>query len=465
MIDTKDVSLKSFIYKAYDMSASLKEEMSFWSWTEQIEPISLLSLFESAKNKQRTFWTNSVRDFSFVGIGCVHQLTADENRYEMLKNQWNELLQRTFIYNPYEVGGTGFVAVGGMTFDPERGRGKLWEEFPSSELIIPELLVVKRAGKFYLTINQMLRQEESIQDTVFRVTKLKQIIDNQVTVEEGGHRVIKKEEIAPKRWKTIVKEAVNEIKAGHAKKIVLAREMKLTLDQSANITSLLNRLLQTQTNSYVFAFEKGEACFIGATPERLVEVHGNRLLSTCIAGTAPRGKTEEDDRKIGEQLLHDEKNREEHDYVVQMIKQNIERYCENISIPNQPILHPLKDLQHLYTPVEATLKKNISIFDIVEKLHPTPALGGVPREKSLAFIRNNEVLERGWYGAPFGWLDSNKQGEFIVAIRSGLLKGEDVSLFAGCGVMRDSDPMMEFEETRVKFLPMLNVLEENNESY
>ena len=113
----------------------------------------------------------------------------------------------------------------------------------------------------------------------------------------------------------------------------------------------------------------------------------------------------------------------------------------------------------------STLKKQVSIFEIVKQLHPTPALGGEPREESLAFIREHESLDRGWYGAPVGWLDSNDNGEFVVAIRSGLIKPLEASLFAGCGVMGDSDPEMEYEETNVKFMPMLHMLEDEDEAY
>lgn len=277
--------------------------------------------------------------------------------------------------------------------------------------------------------------------------------------------VLKKSEIEPAQWKKTVTKAREEIRKGHAKKIVLAREMRLQLDRSVEPSLVLKGLYHSQPNSYIFAFEHQNDCFIGATPERLVRVEGEKVLSTCLAGTAPRGKTEEEDEKIADHLFNDHKNREEHHYVVQMIKKSIDKYCAEIDIPAQPVVYPLKNLQHLYTPVKATMKKGYSIFDFVKELHPTPALGGEPRQTSLKFIRENELLDRGWYGSPVGWIDSNGNGEFAVAIRSGLIQQDEASLFAGCGVMKDSDPEMEYEETNVKFLPMLNVLEGYNESY
>jgi menaquinone-specific isochorismate synthase len=111
-----------------------------------------------------------------------------------------------------------------------------------------------------------------------------------------------------------------------------------------------------------------------------------------------------------------------------------------------------------YTMNELANLMGYSIFDVVQALHPTPALGGTPTVESLAFIREHELLDRGWYGAPIGWVDSNNNGEFAVAIRSGLIQGNEASLFAGCGVVADSDPELEYEETKIKLLPMRNVL-------
>src|SRR5690625_2189317 len=307
--------------------------------------------------------------------------------------------------------------------------------------------------------------------------------------------------------------------------------MRISLEDEIIVGDVLEKLIETQPNSYIFAIEKGSDCFVGATPERLVKVTGNELLSTCLAGTAPRGETKEADEKIGSDLLNDAKNceeheyvvqmikesidpaceniyipdkpviyplanlqylytpvtadfkegntiidlvkkinsdllndaknREEHEYVVQMNKESIDSACENINIPDKPVIYPLANLQHLYTPVTADLKEGNTINDLVKKLHPTPALGGLPSEAALQFIRDHERLDRGWYGAPVGWLDDRFNGEFAVAIRSGLIQADEASIFAGCGVMKDSVPEHEYEETNVKFLPMLNVLEEN----
>ena len=467
MINMKEMTLKHILYEVQEAAMSLQTEQLV-SWTKEISKTNLLHVFALAKqmNKDRTFWTNSTNDFSLVGIGSTHKLIAYKNRYHQIEQEWNDLVERAFVYNEYGIAGTGLVSLGGMSFDPKRKRSTLWEKYPPSQLTIPEIVIVHNQERYFITYNRYIAPEQNIEDLFKEMEATETFLRQKDSLPyTKSPKIVAKHVVAPDHWKQTVVQAVDEIKANRAKKIVLAREMRLTLDREANIAEMLTKLLQTQPNSYIFAFEHGDNCFIGATPERLVLVEGEKLLSTCLAGTAPRGKTANADQQIAMELLNDPKNREEHDYVVQMIKQSIEHSCEDIDIPNEPVIYPLRNLQHLYTPVKARLKDGYSVFDVIEKLHPTPALGGVPRDTALAFMRDHELLDRGWYGSPIGWLDSNHMSEFAVALRSGLVQANEISLFAGCGVMRDSDPEMEFQETNMKFLPMLQILEENDESY
>lgn len=467
MIELKEMTLRSFLYKVKE-KAETKNTKVLFSWTKKIAPKDAIHIFDVAESlgKDRIFWRNHTGTLTFVGIGSVLQLIAEENRFQQLQRKWEEILQQAIIHNPYNEVGTGLVTLGGMSFDPLRPKSSLWEKYPTSQLTIPEYVFVQHKDQFYLTMNRLVHEDENIHKLYETLQKEEQtLLHSEFNDVSVHHRIMEKKEIEPERWKDTVSLAVEEIKQQKAKKIVLAREMRIRLNEKAHIPILLRKLLETQPNSYIFAFEHGDHCFLGATPERLVQVEGENLLSTCLAGTARRGQTVEEDERIAQELLNDQKNRKEHDYVVKMIKESIEPYCENVHIPKEPVVYPLRNLQHLYTPVTAKLKRQFSVFDIIEQLHPTPALGGVPKEKALQFMRDHELLDRGWYGAPIGWLDSNENSEFAVAIRSGLVQKDEISLFAGCGVMRDSTPEMEYEETNMKFLPMLTILEDHHESY
>lgn len=469
MTDIKEEQLDSVNNELVDTSYE-EEKGKMFSYTRIVEEgyIDPIEFFNRAKatNKNRMFWASTDDDFYIVGVGCAYKLSASENRFEEIEKQWQQLLDQAAVLDSYQLPGTGLNALGGMSFDPRREQTSLWKHFGDNQFIVPDVMLTVYDGKCYITTNFILYEKNRSTPSFDEIITTKRILlDDDYEHDHQQTFATKKSEQAVEEWLTSVQRAIDEIQNDRVNKIVLARELRLKLNQPAHIGNVLTRLLDEQPNSYIFAFEREDHCFIGATPERLVRVEGKELFSTCLAGTAPRGKTPKEDEDIRKALLEDTKNLEEHDYVVQMIRQGIKPYCTNIDIPSTPTVRPLKNLQHLYTPVKAKLKPDHTIFDIVEQLHPTPALGGVPREKSLAFIREHESLDRGWYGAPIGWLDSNGNGEFAVAIRSGLIQDDEASLFAGCGIMRDSDVDEEYEETNIKFLPMLNVLEDNDDTY
>jgi len=198
--------------------------------------------------------------------------------------------------------------------------------------------------------------------------------------------------------------------------------------------------------------------FFGASPERLVKVEEGQAFSSCVAGSIRRGQTADEDDQLGQSLLNDGKNRGEHHYVVEMITETFKKNCTSIKVPNQPKLLKIRDIQHLYTPVEGVLNGEATILQLVKHLHPTPALGGVPRKEAMEMIRAFEPMNRGLYAAPIGWVDADGNGEFAVAIRSAALLGNRAFLYAGGGIVEDSTPQSEYEETLVKFRPMLRAL-------
>lgn len=461
MIAINEKAVLSLFNHAREEAQQTKKKV-YTSYTQKIADLNILNVFKQARKTKanRSFWHSYEDDYTLVGLGEMEKISANDKDYASINQEWKELINQAIIVNPYESFGTGMMSFGGLRFDPKKTRTPLWENYPTYELVVPKYTFMQHQEEFYMTLNIAITQETNIRSTyqtlikeVERATGVDHIVENK------ARNLVSTEEIEPEKWKASVQQAKDAIIKGYAKKIVMAREMRLTFEDDLIIGDIIEALLQTQPNSYVFAFEKGEDTFVGATPERLVKVSGDKLLSTCLAGTMPRGKTKEEDQALASDLFNDAKNREEHNYVVEMITESIESMCVNIKVPSEPYVHRLKNVHHLFTPVTAQLRKNYTILDIVRTLHPTPALGGHPNEESLTFIREHELLDRGWYGAPVGWLDDQFNGEFAVAIRSGLIQKKSASLFAGCGVMRDSDVELEYEETNVKFLPMLNVLE------
>ncbi|SFD93641.1 isochorismate synthase [Lentibacillus persicus] len=459
MIEVQEASLQSMLEKAIN-EAKQNHTARIMSMTKQInkaDPIAFIGAGENL-SMDRGFWGSTSEGFYIAGVGCAHEITAGSNRMDEAEKSWQKLRDEAIIHNPYKKPGTGLVTMGGMSFDPLSQRTSLWNNFPPLSLTVPEIVLTRSAENCYLTINVKVNGIDKASEITQRLNKLERSLLTHSSALPDDVTIEKKQEVDPESWKQTVRHATEFIKANKADKIVLARKLLVKLSDKSAVSTILYNLIEQQPNSYVFAFERNGDCFLGASPERLIKQEQEEVLSTCLAGTAPRGQTKEEDEQIAQSLLHDEKNRSEHEFVVKMIRQSMVHYCRAVNIPDNPVIYPLKNLQHLYTPVKAVLKEKHSIFDIIDKLHPTPALGGVPTEESLAFIREHEQLDRGWYGAPVGWMDSNLHGEFAVAIRSGLIQEKQASLFAGCGIVRDSDPDEEYKETGIKFMPMLSVL-------
>lgn len=459
MIELKEENIEAVLQEAIDTIRPQSSRLV--SITKRVEKVDTLAFYDVAKQirNERLFWTSTAEAYTLVGAGSAIEIIARHNRFETAEQIWNNLLEDAVSNNPYDVPGTGIVAIGGAAFDPEKEKTALWVNFEPIRFTVPEYLLTEHEKDYYFTMNIVVREDDHPRQLANQLRREeRKLLESLPKYGEDTH-IVGRHDISPNKWKQTVKLATNEIQQSHVDKIVLAREVRLKLDKEADSGNVIRKLLNTQPNSFIFSFEQGRDCFIGATPERLVKIRESSLFSTCLAGTAPRGETEEEDARISYHLFHDQKNRGEHDFVVQMMKKAIESYCTDIEIPDEPVVYPLKNLQHLYTPVTARLNEGNSILDIIKNLHPTPALGGTPREESVAFIREHELLDRGWYGAPVGWLDNRDNGEFAVAIRSGLIQGNEASLFAGCGVVKDSDPEEEFEETNIKLTPMLSVLE------
>ena len=323
-------------------------------------------------------------------------------------------------------------------------------------------MLTANEDQFFLTVNLMCTPdsrasdfEEADQFSEWLLTGMEPLI-----IEPSP--IIKQEEIRANRWMESVKDIVEGLNDFGSSKVVLARQLKLEFTETASSDYILQQLANQQPNSFIFALEAGDSCFLGASPERLIKKSGSNVFSTSLAGSIERNIDPVVDEQLGKTLLRDRKNRFEHQLVVAMIEEALQPYCDQIIVTDEPSLMKMPDIQHLYTPVSGMIKSDSSIFRIVQALHPTPALGGVPTKAAMEVIRKKETMDRGFYAAPLGWTDYRGNGEFIVAIRSGLVQGKEAFLYAGCGLVTDSQPEEELIETRIKFRPMLRAMGREN---
>ncbi len=263
----------------------------------------------------------------------------------------------------------------------------------------------------------------------------------------------------PESFVRSVAEAVAEIEAGAFKKIVLARAIDLRANQAFHPLEILNTLRERYADCYAFSIANGAGqSFIGASPERLVSVKGGRINVDVLAGTAPRGGTASEDAQLGRALLGSAKDRREHGYVYESIRRRLAQLGVDTPESCQLALKKLQNVQHLHVDLEAALPEGGHLMDFVAALHPTPAVGGMPREAAVPRIRNLEPFERGLYAGALGWVGPSGEGSFLVAIRSALIDGESARVYAGVGVVEGSEPAREFEESNLKFRALLDNL-------
>lgn len=457
-----DTDLKEGILEAIKRASSLKSVLV--SEVQKIDLINPLKFFTSGNKMnlgERFFWKDTESQTYLVGIGICKKIQSDQgtDRFFHVERERKRLIEQALIYNEYSVNSVGPIMFGGFSFDPLKKKTELWSKFDDTQFHIPKYLLTIVDGQGYLTTNILCTQHDDFQlyeKTMIERQALIHFISQNSTVENA--RIVEKKEINPAEWKQAVTNLVQRLNEGTLKKTVLARELRLYFDKDVSIEMVLEHLLGEQRDSFIFAFETGGDCFIGASPERLIKKTGSTFLSTCLAGSTGRGKSQAEDEELGQALLNDSKNLKEHQYVVEMIRDAMESVCETVEIPNHPKLLTIRDIQHLYTPVRGISDKNTSILKLVEKLHPTPALGGLPKQEAVKMIREIEELDRGFYAGPIGWMDYKENGEFAVAIRSALIQGNEASLFAGCGIVKDSNAESEYLETNIKFKPMLSAL-------
>ena len=267
--------------------------------------------------------------------------------------------------------------------------------------------------------------------------------------------VTRMEDIYLDEWRDLVQEAINSI--DYSKKIVLARRRLIKFDKEISIPYILTRALKNEKNSYIFLLESNESVFFSQTPEQLLKVENQVLSTKAVAGTIKRSQNEQEDEENLQAFLNDKKNLNEHQIVVESILNDIQPYVEDVYYNETPNILKNDHLYHLFTKIQGNLKEQ-SYIGLIDRMHPTPALGGYPKDEALEFIEQKEFGTRGLYGSPVGYIDVYDDCEFIVAIRSMLIKGDQATLFAGCGIVKDSDPDSEIAETAVKFSPMMNAL-------
>lgn len=434
-----------------------------------VDPLAALAAVTKARNggppERRFYWEQPASGFALAAGGrALGWHARGARRFASVSAAVEGALAEAEAWAPAGESPLGAVAVGGFSFF-DAVDARAWPGFEPADLGLPAWAVVRAGDTSHWLVQTAAAGDEQAADVRARVeaglTRLRAagaaVLPDADAPAVGRVAGMDPPE-ARAHWTGVVRTARDAIRGGQLRKVVLARPLDLECTPAPDPLVMLARLRSAYPDCTCFLADPGAGqAYLGATPERLAKMDSGRVTLGALAGTFPRGATPEADAALRRLILESPKEREEHAIVVDAICAALES-CGRLDLPDEPEAVAFKNVWHLFTPITLVPEAGLSLLGLVERLHPTPAVGGLPREAALDLMRRLESFDRGWYGGPLGWLNARGEGEFAVTLRSGVVSGGHVRLFAGGGIVAESDPEREFEETRFKFQPLLGAL-------
>ncbi len=414
-----------------------------------------------AVDRPRTVWS-APDEPTVVGGGAAATVTGEgPGRFEQVRQAAADLFESADVQAPTRAARPRLF--GGFAFHHGGGEGPPWDEFPEARFVVPEVQVTVADDEAWLTVTAAGAgtTERSVSRRLERERERFASLPDPGPLADPPGIADRTRTTAREDWREGVSAAVDRIRRGHLQKVVLAQALEATLERPLSVPDVLERLGERYPDCYRFLVEPTAtgAGFFGATPERLVGLRGRTVETGALAGTTGRGETPAEDEWLAAELADSEKNVHEHELVAQAIRDQLEPLATAVSAGERSVRR-LATVQHLWTPITAELATDEHVLSLVEALHPTPAVGGLPPGDALETIRETEPFDRGWYAAPVGWFDASGAGTFAVALRSAVAADRTVTMFAGVGIVADSDPDREWDEVQLKYRPILDELED-----
>jgi menaquinone-specific isochorismate synthase len=371
-----------------------------------------------------------------VGWGVAAQVrTGGPARFRDADKWWAETTARADVVDEVVEPGTGLVAFGSFAFADDPG---------DSVLVVPRVVVGRRGDRAWITTVGDAPLAEAPRLTPADVPRA----PVGLSFADGA--------LNGEAWMSVVADAVARINAADLEKVVLARDLVATCDEPVDVRWPLRRLATDYAMCWTFHVDG----LFGATPEMLVRRERGLVTSRVLAGTIRRTGDDERDLALAATLARSSKDLEEHEYAVRSVADALEPHCSSMNVPEAPFVLHLPNVMHLATDVAGVVHDaaTVSSLQLAEALHPSAAVGGTPTPEAVALIDEIEQMDRDRYAGPVGWIDAAGDGEWGIALRSALLDGPTVRLFAGCGVVGSSDPEAELAESQAKFVPVRDAL-------
>jgi menaquinone-specific isochorismate synthase len=440
-------AMRASIVNAAD-SAAHRDPRAFERIALPVETTDVLGWLRLQNAPVQTYWSARDGRFEMAGAGVAEELAAGS------PDAMGRVLAD--VTRALETGDQGLRYYGGLRFYGTHPTDTMWSSFPACRFILPRFELVCEAGRTRLVCNLRPRGgEEEMRSALAQLEELQ----FDVAPPEKPFPLPSRRDDCPDRpqWARVVDDALAALREGSLDKIVLARRSRLEL-AAPLAAALLHRLKAVTPECFHFAFQVSPSeAFVGASPERLYRRQGRAIDTEAVAGTRPRLEDAHADAQLGAGLLASDKDRREHGFVRDAIRAALDPVCRSLSVDSEMSLLKLARGQHLFTGFRGELRDGPSDADLLRLLHPTPAVGGCPTEAALLRIKQWEGFDRGWYAAPVGWLGRDS-AEFAVGIRSALVQGNSLALFAGAGIVTGSTAQGEWDEVEHKVGDFIRIL-------
>ena len=374
------------------------------------------------------------RGDGLVGWGeCARFESGGASRFAQADVWWRDVAAHAVVRDEADLPGSGLVTFGSFAYADDPGH---------SVLVVPEVVVGRRGDTAWVTT---ISRGSLPPAPALARTDAPRMPRNAV-FSDGA--------MSGAGWELVVKDAVARIRGGSLEKVVLARDLVADLTEPLDVRAPLARLAERYPACWTFHVDG----LFGATPEMLVRRERGLVASRVLAGTIRRTGDDAHDLALAATLARSSKDLEEHEFAVRSVADALAPYCLSMNVPESPFVLHLPNVMHLATDVTGVLENGTSALALASALHPSAAVGGTPTEVALDLISEIEQLDRGRYAGPVGWMDATGDGEFGIALRSAEHDGSRVRLFAGCGIVADSDPEAELAEAAAKFVPVRDAL-------
>ncbi|HKI78410.1 MAG TPA: isochorismate synthase [Ignavibacteriaceae bacterium] len=443
---------------------SVKKTEIIISYVVKTEGFSLKGkIDELLKNAERSFYFEyPEKKFCFIAQDEILDITEKGDRRFSATDKTVKGFSESLVTNR-EITGSKRIPLflGGMKFMVEHPDND-WTDFEDSTWFIPKILIlINEKGTFFI-FNFLHNTRSSYYSHInFFQKKLDYLLSLQSKKELPALPKIRKYEAdtpkEKKKWKQIVNTVIEEIENQRVDKVVLARRNEFLLTDEPSLEGITSKLVEKYPGCSTFFFHFGKSYFFGASPETIGRFSNNAAEFDALAGSAPRGKDKKEDDDFEKQLLSSDKDIEEHNIVIEYIKNNLASVMDEIEIKNQLSVKKLSNIQHLHTVISSKIKPGESLLSIIKEIYPTPAVCGSPKDEALHLIKKLENFKRGLYSGIIGWFNFENEGDFVVALRSAISIGTKIIAYAGSGIVKNSDPNKEFLETELKLKPVMTL--------